>query len=57
LNAVLGTPNLLTFMQIWSLAAELDSILKETKKVPTEKYSEPITANHEYGTWSAMQPS
>ena len=30
-------------------AAELDSILKETKKVPTQKYSEPIASSHEIG--------
>ena len=32
--------------------AELDAILKETTKIPTEKYSEPITSSQEIGWWS-----
>jgi hypothetical protein len=30
-------------------AAELDGILKATKQVPTQKYSEPIATSHEIG--------
>mmetsp|Transcript_11853 Transcript_11853/g.23691 ORF Transcript_11853/g.23691 Transcript_11853/m.23691 type:complete len:149 (+) Transcript_11853:50-496(+) len=34
------------------MIAELDSVLKETKKVPTEKYSEPATSSQEVGWYS-----
>mmetsp|Transcript_21889 Transcript_21889/g.34301 ORF Transcript_21889/g.34301 Transcript_21889/m.34301 type:complete len:148 (-) Transcript_21889:2016-2459(-) len=34
------------------MIAELDGIIKETKKVPTEKYSEPVTTSHEIGWFS-----
>mmetsp|Transcript_41932 Transcript_41932/g.102827 ORF Transcript_41932/g.102827 Transcript_41932/m.102827 type:complete len:147 (+) Transcript_41932:105-545(+) len=34
------------------MIAELDNILKETKKVPTEKYEEPMTTSQEIGWYS-----
>jgi hypothetical protein len=32
--------------------AELDTVLKETKRSPKEKYPEPITSSHEIGWYS-----
>ncbi len=43
-------------MVVMLRAAELDSILKETKKVPTQKYSEPIASSHEIGERQCVHP-
>uniref|UniRef100_A0A7S0MTP8 Protein FAM183A n=1 Tax=Cryptomonas curvata TaxID=233186 RepID=A0A7S0MTP8_9CRYP len=34
------------------IVAELDTVLKETKRFPKEKYPEPITSSHEIGWYS-----
>eukprot|EP00284_Hemiselmis_tepida_P005549 CAMPEP_0174924874 /NCGR_PEP_ID=MMETSP1355-20121228/7540_1 /TAXON_ID=464990 /ORGANISM="Hemiselmis tepida, Strain CCMP443" /LENGTH=144 /DNA_ID=CAMNT_0016170729 /DNA_START=56 /DNA_END=490 /DNA_ORIENTATION=+ len=34
------------------MIAELDNILKDTKKVPTEKYAEPMTTSQQIGWYS-----
>ena len=33
-------------------AAELDTVLKETKKVPKDKYPEPVTSSQQIGWYS-----
>ncbi len=34
--------------------AELDGVLKHTKKVPTEKYAEPMTSAQEIGWYNTV---
>ncbi len=42
----------LFFPHRYAAAAELDTVIKETKRLPKEKYPEPITSSHEIGWYS-----